>query len=192
MKCPAPSKRGKAPMPQTSHYHFPGHHDSRMNLPSQHTLRRIPKRNKEAVTMPLELHHCTESDLTPFAYIFKDAFSSGEPGMMHLLSANSLSPDYMQKSINKHVQSFREEKDVTYLKIIDTDRGGKMIAGAKWRINKKERTEEQIQSMLPVPGADEEGRQGVQDFMWFLNRVRREYMGTRPFYCELEDTTFVF
>lgn len=142
--------------------------------------------------MPLELHPCTESDLTRFTYIVKDAFSSGEPGMMHLLTPNPIPADYIQKSTDKHLKSFREEKDVTYLKIVDTDLGGKMIAGAKWRINRKERTEEQIQSMLPVPGKDEEGRQGIQDFFWFLNRMRREYMGTKPFYRQFDDSLLLW
>ncbi|KAH9860352.1 hypothetical protein J1614_011683 [Plenodomus biglobosus] len=132
--------------------------------------------------MPLELQSCTESDLADFARIMKSAFNSLGPGIMQLLTPNPLPADYMEKSTNKHVKSFREEKDVTYLKIIDTDLDGKMIAGAKWRINKNERTEEQIQSMLPVPGKDEEGRPAAQEFMWFLNRARKEYMGTKPFY----------
>ncbi|KAF2854469.1 hypothetical protein T440DRAFT_387404 [Plenodomus tracheiphilus IPT5] len=132
--------------------------------------------------MPLELHPCTESDLADLAVIMKSAFNSLGPGMMQILIPSPLPADYLEKTTNKHIKSFREEKDVTYLKIIDTDLDGKMIAGAKWRINKKERTEEQIQMTLPVPGKDEEGRPGAQDFMWFLNRVRKEYMGTQPFY----------
>lgn len=91
---------------------------------------------------------------------------------------------YINKSVDKHIKSFREEEDITYLKVIDTELDGQMIAGAKWRINQKERTEEEIQPMLPVPGADEDGKQAMIDFMWYLNRVRKEYMGTKPFYCK--------
>ena len=90
---------------------------------------------------------------------------------------------YINKSVDKHIKSFREEKDITYLKVIDTELDGQMIAGAKWRINQKERKEEDIQTMLPVPSADEESKQAMSDFMWYLNRVRREYMGVKPFYC---------
>ncbi|CCT61081.1 hypothetical protein IAQ61_001638 [Plenodomus lingam] len=132
--------------------------------------------------MPLELQPCTEPDLVDFTRIMNSAFSSLGHGMMQLLIPNPMPDDHLEKSIEKHVKSFREEEDVTYLKIIDTDLNGKMIAGAKWRINKTERTEEQIQKMLPVPGKDEEGRPAAQDFMWFLHRVRKEYMGTKPFY----------
>ena len=82
--------------------------------------------------------------------------------------------------MKKHLKSFREDADVTYLKVIDTELNGKMIAGAKWRINEKERTEEQSQSMLPGP--EEEDSEGVAAFKQFLARVRREYMGTKPFY----------
>jgi len=91
---------------------------------------------------------------------------------------------HINKSVDKHIKSFRGENDITYLKVIDTDLDGQMIAGAKWRINQKERTEEQIQPMLPVPGADEDGKQAMIDFMWYLYKVRREYMGTKPFYCK--------
>lgn len=133
--------------------------------------------------MPLEIHPVEESDFADFVRIQIAAFSHGG-GITGLLTPKPLPPDYVEKSIGKHVKSWREEPDVAYLKVIDTDLGGKMVAGAKWRINEKERTEEQIQSMLPVPGPDEEGRPGPQDFMWFLNSVRREYMGTKPFYCK--------
>jgi hypothetical protein len=51
-------------------------------------------------------------------------------------------------------------------------------------VNQMEREEEEIQSMLPVPGADEDGKQAMIDFMWYLNRVRKEFMGTKPFYCK--------
>lgn len=93
---------------------------------------------------------------------------------------------YINKSIDKHIKSMREEKDVAYLKVIDTELDNQIIACAKWRINQKERTEEEIQSMLPVPSADEADKQAATDFMWYLNRVRREFMGTKPFYCECD------
>jgi hypothetical protein len=133
--------------------------------------------------MPLELHRITsESDLTDFVHIQLSAFASGS-GIVALLTPRPLPSAYVQKAIGKHIKSFREDVDVTYLKVIDTDLNGKMIAGAKWRINEKERTEEEILSMLPAPGEDERGNQGAVDFMAFLSRVRRQYMGTRPVYC---------
>lgn len=91
--------------------------------------------------------------------------------------------DYIQTAINKHLKSFREEPDVHYIKVVDTDLGGKMIAGAKWRINKTSRSEEIVRKSLPVPGKAEEGRPAARDFMNYLTRVRWEYMGTKPFYC---------
>lgn len=133
--------------------------------------------------MPLEVHPVQESDFAEFVRIQMSAFAAGG-GITSMLTPNPLPSDYVQKSIDKHIKSWKGESDVHYLKVVDTDREGKMIAGAKWRINEKERTEEQIQSMLPVPGADEEGRPDVQDFYWYLHRVRKEYMGTKPFYCK--------
>ena len=131
--------------------------------------------------MPLQLQPIQEADFPDLYRIQVAAFSG--PGMTALLTPNPIPEGYPQKSIDKHIKSWREEPDVRYLKVVDSELGGKMVAAAKWRINKTERTEEQIQSMLPVPGKDEEGRQGLQDFMWYLNRVRRKYMGTKPFYC---------
>lgn len=132
--------------------------------------------------MVLELHPCTEADLPEFVRIQIAAFGTGG-GMTAYMVECPPSEAYINKSIDKHIKSFREEKDITYLKVIDTELDGQMIAGAKWRINQKERKEEDIQSMLPVPSADEESKQAMIDFMWYLNRVRREFMGVKPFYC---------
>ncbi|PSN65530.1 hypothetical protein BS50DRAFT_497461 [Corynespora cassiicola Philippines] len=128
--------------------------------------------------MPLELHLMEEPDFPDFVRIQLAAFSTG---IISALMPQPLSPERRQKTIDKHVTSFREEKDVTYLKVIDTDLGGKLIAAAKWRINEKERTEEEIQPMLPVPGKDEEDNLVAQDFMRYLHRMRSTYMGTKPF-----------
>ncbi|KAF3044614.1 hypothetical protein E8E12_003675 [Didymella heteroderae] len=131
--------------------------------------------------MVLELHPCTESDIPEFVRIQIAAFGTGG-GMTQFMVEHPPSEEYINKSVDKHLKSLREEKDITYLKVIDTELDGQMIAGAKWRINRKERKEEEIQSMLPVPGADEDGKQAMIDFMWYLNRVRKEFMGTKPFY----------
>jgi GNAT superfamily N-acetyltransferase len=139
--------------------------------------------------MPLEIHPCDERDLAEFQRIQVAAFYSGGQAMTTLLKPSPLPADYTEKSINKHLKSFREDLDVTYLKVVDTDLGGKMIAGAKWRINEKERSEEQVRKTLPVPGADEEGRPAAQDFFRYLARVRWEYMGTKPFCCRLREQT---
>lgn len=133
--------------------------------------------------MPLEVVRCEESDLLDFTKTQLAAFS-GTNAITTLLTPQPMPPGYIEKSLAKHIKSFREEPDVAFMKVIDTDLNGKFIAGAKWRINQKERTEEQIKTMLPVPGPDEEGRPGAQDFMHFLHRVRKQYMGTKPFACK--------
>lgn len=132
--------------------------------------------------MGLELHLCTELDIPEFVQIQIAAFGTGG-GMTQFMVEYPPSEEHINKSVEKHLKSLREEKDVTYLKVVDTELDGQMIAGAKWRINQKERKNEEIQSMLPVPGADEESKQAMIDFIWYLNKVRKEYMGTRPFYC---------
>ena len=123
-----------------------------------------------------------ESDFPDFVRITTVAFKAGG-GITSLLVPDPLPSDYVQKSVEKHIKALRSEPDVHFVKVIDTDLNGAMVAGAKWRINENERTEEQIQDMVPVCGPDEEGQPAVQDFYRYLNRVRREYMGTKPFYC---------
>jgi hypothetical protein len=141
----------------------------------------IPDTLSKFSKMPLEIRPLEECDFADFVRILTAAFSAG--GMTTLVKPSPLPSDYNQKSIEKHLKSWREERDVYYLKVIDTDLDGKMIAAAKWRINEKERTQEQVEKTLPVPGKDEEGRPAAQDFYWYLNRVRRQFMGTLPFYC---------
>ncbi|KAH6629871.1 hypothetical protein C7974DRAFT_312037 [Boeremia exigua] len=131
--------------------------------------------------MVLELRPCTEMDIPEFVRIQIAAFGEGG-GMTQFMVEHPPSEAYINKSVDKHVKSIREEKDITYLKVVDTELDGQMIAGAKWRINQKERTEEEIQSMLPVPGKEENGKQAMIDFMWYLTKSRKEFMGTRPFY----------
>lgn len=131
--------------------------------------------------MVLQLLPLTESDIHTFQRIQVSAFSTG--GMTTLLKPSPLLAEWTEKSIAKHLKSFREEDDVHYLKVIDTELGGRMIAGAKWRINEQPRFEEQVRRTLPVPGKDEEGRPAAQDFYRYLARVRWKYMGAKPFYC---------
>ncbi|KAJ4345102.1 hypothetical protein N0V95_005915 [Ascochyta clinopodiicola] len=131
--------------------------------------------------MVLELRPCTESDIPEFARIQIAAFGTGG-GMTSFMVEYPPSETYINKTVDKLIKSFREEKDVTFLKVIDTELDGQMIAGAKWRINQKERKKEELHAQLPIPGADEEGKQAMIDFYWYLNRVRSDFMGTKPFY----------
>ena len=132
--------------------------------------------------MPLELYPIQESDFPELVRIQMAAFQAGG-GITSLLVPDPLPSDYVQKSVEKHIKAIRSEPDVHYMKVIDTDLNGAMVACAKWRINERERTEEQMQRMLPVCGPDEEGKPAVQEFYQYLSRVRKEYMGTKPFYC---------
>ncbi|KAJ4344767.1 uncharacterized protein N0V89_012511 [Didymosphaeria variabile] len=128
----------------------------------------------------LEVRPCTNDDFADFVRIQTAAFNTG---ITKLLKAEQ-TPENREKSIQKHIKSVTNESDVRYLKVVDTELNDKMIACAKWRMNEKERTEEQIQSMLPVPGEEEKDRPAAQDFMNYLHRVRKQFMGTKPFYCE--------
>ena len=130
--------------------------------------------------MPLELHPITEADFPDFVRIQFDAFQGGIAGKL----MQDRSPEAQRKSVEKQIKCYQEEKDCHFIKVIDTDLDGKLIAGGKWRINEKERTEEEIEIMIPTPGPEQEGNQGAIDFMDYLSEARRKWMGTKPFYCE--------
>lgn len=131
--------------------------------------------------MPLEIRPLVEDDIPELVRIQLRAFNSG---IASKLTPSPRPASWIEIAISKHQKSMRTEPDVHYMKVIDTALGGKMFAAAKWRINEQERTEEQIQGMLPKPGKDEEGNQAAHDFMAYLCWARTKYMGTKPFYCE--------
>lgn len=135
--------------------------------------------------MPLEVHRITSpDDLETFARIQILAFASGG-GIASLLSHGPMTEEHVKKYTERHVKSWRDEKDVFYLKVVDTDvDGGKMIAGAKWRISEKEKTEEEAQKMYPTPEGDDLNNQALVDFMAFLNRARKQYVNTKPICCK--------
>ena len=138
----------------------------------------------QAAIMPLQVQRITDpADFEAFADIHSAAFVGS--GITSLLAPNPLPADYRQNNINKHVKSWSEEPDVVYLKVIDTDLNGKMIACAKWRVNTKERTPEEAEKAYPKLDEKEQKNQALVDFCAFLARVRKQYMGTKPFYCKM-------
>ncbi|KAA8623183.1 gnat family protein [Pyrenophora tritici-repentis] len=132
--------------------------------------------------MPLEVHRITDpSDFEAFVDIQLAAFQDGG-GITAFLSPNPSPADYRQKIIDRQIQSLKEEPDLVFLKVIDTELDGKMIACAKWRINTEEKTEEQVKKMCPGPDEKDKENPALVDFWAFLSRVRKQYMGTKPFY----------
>ncbi|EMD62189.1 hypothetical protein GGP41_002353 [Bipolaris sorokiniana] len=131
--------------------------------------------------MPLEVHRITSpDDLRTFAVIQIAAFASGG-GIASLLNPEPVTDEHIKKYTERHVKSWRDEHDVVYLKVVDTDLdGGKMIAGAKWRITEKEKTEEEAQKMYPTPEGDDLNNQALVDFLGFLYRARKQYVNTKP------------
>jgi hypothetical protein len=130
--------------------------------------------------MPLEVHPCTSADFSDFVRIQVAAFSGG---IASYITPQPVTSEWIANRVAEHTKKQQTEPDAVYMKVIDTEKDGKSIAFAKWRINEKERTEEEIKCQLPVPGNEEEGRPAAHAFMWHLNRSRREFMGTKPFYC---------
>lgn len=135
--------------------------------------------------MPLEVHRITSpDDLRTFAVIQIAAFASGG-GIASLLNPEPVTDEHIKKYTERHVKSWRDEHDVVYLKVVDTDLdGGKMIAGAKWRITEKEKTEEEAQKMYPTPEGDDLNNQALVDFLGFLYRARKQYVNTKPICCK--------
>src|SRR6186713_1270174 len=127
--------------------------------------------------MPLEIHLATAADMEDLARIQTSAFKSSP--MVDFLFPNPLTEDALKGIAEKHIKSL-DEPDVTYLKVIDTDLDGKMIAGAKWRINEKEKHREDWEKILPKPSKEDEGNQARVDFYAYLCRVRTKYIGGKP------------
>jgi hypothetical protein len=129
--------------------------------------------------MVLEVHPLAPSDMPALVTIQMAAFNSGVVTKMFPTD----SPTYIPTTIAKHLKSMTEEPDVHYLKVIDTELDGQMIACAKWRINLKERGQKEVEMMLPHPGKEEEGNEAAKAFMEYLRWGRSKYMGAKPFYC---------
>lgn len=127
--------------------------------------------------MPLEVRPCGESDYAHFARIQMAAFNGPLTGLMW---PSPMTDEFFQTMVQKHTTS-ATEPNVYYLKVVDTDRNDEILGCAKWRFNEKELTEEEMESTLPVPGKAEEGRPAMQDLIWYLNRMRRQFMGRKPF-----------
>ncbi|KAF2003544.1 hypothetical protein P154DRAFT_520120 [Amniculicola lignicola CBS 123094] len=128
--------------------------------------------------MVLELHRMSsEADLAEFHRLQTAAFTFGIPACV---APSPLPANWTEISIGKHVKSFQGEPDCHFLKVIDTELGGRIVAAAKWRINHHERTTEEIQKQLPKPKEDDHA--AAKDFINFLIDSRLEFMGTKPFY----------
>ncbi|KAF2876174.1 hypothetical protein BDV95DRAFT_560185 [Massariosphaeria phaeospora] len=129
--------------------------------------------------MPLEIHPVVESDLPEFCRMQLASFNNG---MASKLNPAPHTPETLQRFTAKSLKSFHNEADVHFLKVVDTELDGELIAGAKWRVNETARTEAQIQGMLPMPGPGDDENLAAQNFMLYLRQARRKFMGTKPFY----------
>ncbi|PVI03776.1 acyl-CoA N-acyltransferase [Periconia macrospinosa] len=125
--------------------------------------------------MPLEIRPITEADLRDYVETAAKAFA----GTL-VAKISPPSEESTQKQIAKTLKSLKEEPDLRLLKVVDTELNDKVVACAKWRINEKERTEEEIQTMLPVPDRENDSAVSIE-LQEYLARVRRKYMGTKPF-----------
>jgi len=131
-----------------------------------------------------------ESDLPAFQHISNAAFSTG---IASKLCPHPITPEKFAQQVEKQRHSLLHDKGVHYLKIIDTDitshpETGQLIAGAKWRINLEERSEEEVESSLPKPPEGEMAQErgsglAEREFITYLANSRREWMGGRPFFC---------
>jgi len=132
--------------------------------------------------MPLELQHMTEEDIPDFIRIQKRAFNNE---FSRLQFPNPPTEEDIKQDIEKYAKALREEPDCHFVKVIDADLDGKTIAVAKWRINHKERTWEEVNAQYPPLRG--EPTQCLRDFVEFLFESRKKFMGTKPYYCEFID-----
>lgn len=132
-----------------------------------------------APKMPLELHRMTEADIPDFVAIKNRAFNNE---FCRCQFPNPPTEDDIKHDIEKYSKALREEPDCYFVKVVDTELAGKTIACAKWRINRKERTWEEVNAQYPP--AKDGITQCLRDFMEFLISSRKRFMGTKPFYCE--------
>lgn len=156
---------------------------TRNNIESYPTI----QNNSTIVKMALTVHPITEeADFVELVRILNAAFSpERSTGMVALTAISQENTEDVESCISDHVQAWRTDQDAHYIKVIDTDLDGKMIAAASWRINKEERTEEQMQNLLPVPNKSELGNQAAVDFTWHLHHARKDFIGRKPFCCTL-------
>jgi hypothetical protein len=131
--------------------------------------------------MPLELHPVSDEDIPDAATLEQIAFRSG---LSKKMQPKPQTPEERKAHMERLLKTKNEDPGNHLLKVIDTDLGGKMIAFAKWRINYKERTEEEVERSMWRPKPDEQCTQAKLDFVDFLNESRRKWMGTKPFVCE--------
>lgn len=126
--------------------------------------------------MPLEIRPLAEEDVWEYHDIFNKAFKG--------TLVSNLSPPptetSMQEQVEKTKKTMHTEPDLRLLKVVDTDLDDRIVACAKWRINEKERTEEEIQTMLPKPNREKDSAISIE-LQDYLTRVRKQYMGTKPF-----------
>ncbi|KAF2280785.1 acyl-CoA N-acyltransferase [Westerdykella ornata] len=135
--------------------------------------------------MVLQLKPMTPSDIPSFVALGAAAFRSG---MASLLHPEPHTPEQIQSDIDRHLNTMKNETDAHYLKVVDSelvnDDGtkGKMIAGAKWRINLQERSEEVVKAQMRKIGEDEKVTDAYRDFSAWLEGMRWKWMGTKPFF----------
>jgi hypothetical protein len=128
--------------------------------------------------MPLEVQPLTEADAPAFVAIQYAAFRSAFARHAFPLTRGQ---EQIDQDVEKHRKSMREDADVHFLKVVDTDLDNKIIACAKWRINEEERTQEEFEKSLG--SVQDDWTPVLKEFYGWLTEMRKKWMGTKPFYC---------
>lgn len=129
--------------------------------------------------MPLELHMMTEADMADFEYVQSRAFQGG---LADFIFPGPKTPEKKKEDIERNIKVMREEPDAHFVKVVDTDLGGKTIACAKWRVNTQERPEEVVEAQMKKLSDD--ASPALIEFAGWLRDMRLKWMGTKPYYCE--------
>jgi hypothetical protein len=138
--------------------------------------------------MPLELSPLHESELDVYIRIATAAFKDTLVGR---IKAPSLTPERFQISWDANITKLSDPR-FHYLKVVDSaidaskDENRGIIAVAKWVIYPKGRTEKELdeaEQNAPEPLPDS-CAEAEKDFRAYLNKWRRNVMGTKPIACK--------
>ncbi|KAK8222754.1 acyl-CoA N-acyltransferase [Phyllosticta capitalensis] len=131
--------------------------------------------------MPLEMRPMTAADVPAFAIVAHEAL--GHTGMGLACHSHIAHPAYLahrQRRVLKALQNPR----ATVLKVVDTDDGDRLVAGAHWEALDAGRDDDELAKLLEtydvIPEEEERHGQAQRDFFGWLYSTRVRRMGKTP------------
>lgn len=136
--------------------------------------------------MPLEMRPMTAADVPAFAIVAHEAL--GHTGMGLACHSHIAHPAYLahrQRRVLKALQNPR----ATVLKVVDTDDGDRLVAGAHWEALDAGRDDDELAKLLEtydvIPEEEERHGQAQRDFFGWLYSTRVRRMGKTPHHSKV-------